>query len=162
MTLLAFLVLMAATAHAAADSSAGGSDARLKGRRMPYLRPDDLRDLIGEDYPADNWVSISEDTEFLPVLQNKSKKKKNEKRRNDETGRAANEARPEARALEEEVDGEETTGAWANYNPYSVQPFVQGMSEYDEGAQVWHLCLLSMLPCCLRINGKALLLLTCL
>lgn len=42
---------------------------------------------------------------------------------------------------EEDVEeGEETTtGAWGQYDPYSVQPFVEGMSEYDEYQQAWRL-----------------------
>lgn len=43
------------------------------------------------------------------------------------------------RKLEAEDGEESTTGAWEEYNPYSVQPFVEGMSEYDEYQQAWRL-----------------------
>lgn len=40
---------------------------------------------------------------------------------------------------EEEEDEEIKTTAWDAYNPYSVQPFVEGMSEYDEYQQAWRM-----------------------
>jgi len=87
---------------------------------MPYLRPDDLRILMGDDYDpvrASNWVSVSEDVEFLPVLDSKKiKVKKNKKA--PEAGASGG-----ARSLAEQNEGEATTGAWDNYDPYSVQPF---------------------------------------
>lgn len=43
------------------------------------------------------------------------------------------------RNLETEEGEESTTGAWEEYDPYSVQPFVEGMSEYDEYQQAWRL-----------------------
>lgn len=32
-----------------------------------------------------------------------------------------------------------TTGSYTEFDPYSVQPFVEGMSEYDEYQQAWRL-----------------------
>jgi len=96
---------------------------------MPYLRPNDLQDLMGKDYDpklAENWISISEDVEFLPLLNNDKRKKQKKKIR-------------KTRSLEEEGGEGDTTGAWADYDPYSVQPFVEGMSEYDEYQQAWRL-----------------------
>ena len=44
------------------------------------------------------------------------------------------------RKLDEDEDEEEgTTGAWEEYDPYSVQPYVDGMSEYDEYQQAWRM-----------------------
>lgn len=41
--------------------------------------------------------------------------------------------------MEMEDDEESTTGGFEEYNPYSAQPFVEGMSEYDEYQQAWRL-----------------------
>ena len=88
---------------------------------MPYLKNSDLKEFMGKDYDpktAENWVSMSEDVEFLPVLKN---------------------------GMNGEIDGrntrslEQTTGSYSWNNPYSVQPFVEGMSGYDEYQQAWRL-----------------------
>lgn len=57
---------------------------------------------------------------------------------------------PTERDLEQDEDDEayeayesdntdESHGAFDEYNPYSVQPFVEGMSEYDEYQQAWRM-----------------------
>jgi len=95
-------------------------------RRMPYLKNSDLKDIMGKSYDpktADNWVSMSEDVEFLPVLKNGMN--------GDVDGQ--NDPRRLTRSLEQ------TTGSYTSNNPYSVQPFVEGMSEYDEYQQAWRL-----------------------
>jgi len=45
---------------------------------------------------------------------------------------------PKSRKLDE-TEADSTTGSYTEYNPYSVQPFVEGMSEYDEYQQAWRL-----------------------
>ena len=98
---------------------------------MPYLRQADLSKYLSESTPTNTanndgqWVSVSEDVEFMP-----------------NTNLPPLPRPPKIRKLETE-DGEEeegsTTGAWEEHNPYSVQPFVEGMSEYDEYQQAWRL-----------------------
>lgn len=126
------------TTGARSDDAAKLKHAPPKRRRMPYLRPNDLQDLMGgvnNDYDPkqaaeQNWMSVSEDVEFLPLL-NKNNNRNNNKKKDDTKAKAR---RKMTRSLEEE-----TTGAYADYDPYSVQPFVEGMSEYDEYQQAWRL-----------------------
>jgi len=116
---------------AAASFRASGDDVLNKAppsrRRMPYVK--DLEQFMGDNYDPKtaNWMSMSEDVQFLPVL---NKGLKNKPRRK------------LSRSLEDEEEEEEsyeTTGAYANYDPYSVQPFVEGMTGYDEYQQAWRL-----------------------
>ena len=96
-------------------------------RSMPYLRNDDLRNLMpkGADPSAlENWMSVDKDVEFLPLLNQDPK--------------AAEKMTPEAtRKLEEEMSARKLWGH--NNNPYSVQPFAEGLSEYDEYQTAWRL-----------------------
>jgi len=115
---------------------------------LPYLRDQDLANLMNDDKKNNNkyqqkhgatgaqqqqqqqqqqqWMSLSEDTEFLLNTNLPSLPKP-----------------PPTRNLAEEYEGdgsgETTTGAWEEYDPYSNQPFVEGMSEYDEYQQAWRL-----------------------
>lgn len=100
--------------------------AQKRGSSTPYLRQADLSKYLSEQSrsnPVDvdgQWVSVSEDVEFMPTnLPPLTKPRK-------------------SRKLEDEGD-DSTTGAWEEYDPYSVQPFVEGMSEYDEYQQAWRL-----------------------
>ena len=91
---------------------------------MPYVTNADLKEMMGEHYDpktADNWVSMSDGVEFLPVL-------KSEKNDGD-----ADRQNAAARLLEQ------TTGSYNVNDPYSIQPFVEGMSEYDEFQTAWRL-----------------------
>ena len=85
---------------------------------MPYLRQADLSKINPTN---GDWMSISENVEFMPNtnLPPLPKGRKNRK-------------------LDEDEE-ESTTGAYEAYDPYSVQPFVEGMSEYDEYQQAWRL-----------------------
>ncbi len=90
---------------------------------MPYIRMADLQG-VAEPEKA-KWIAMSKDVSFLPV----------DDLPNIKTIR---------RSLEEEEDVdeeeiEETTGMWEEYNPYSVQPFVKGMGDYDEYQQAWRM-----------------------
>ena len=79
-------------------------------KQMPFLR---MRDLPGIANPETaEWVPVDgdPDTSFLPT---------------DETLQ---------RYLEDS-----SSETWAGYNPYSVQPFVEGMGEYDEYQQAWRM-----------------------
>jgi hypothetical protein len=96
---------------------------------MPYVRMTDLQGVANPE--KSQWVSMSKDIQFLPV--DDLPKKRPSKR---------------ARSLGEEEDEEEEeeyyadedgTGEWEGYNPYSVQPFVEGMGDYDEYQQAWRL-----------------------
>ncbi|VEU40007.1 unnamed protein product [Pseudo-nitzschia multistriata] len=70
---------------------------------------------------------MSEDVQFMPNSNLRPLRKPTRKLRKLESAEA------------EEEEGESTTGAWEAYDPYSVQPFVEGMSEYDEYQQAWRL-----------------------
>jgi hypothetical protein len=79
---------------------------------MPYLR---MRDLPGIADPSKaQWIPVEgqPDTSFLPT---------------DEALQ---------RYLDETTSG---TAQWDGYNPYSVQPFVEGMGDYDEYQQAWRM-----------------------
>jgi len=89
----------------------------------------------------ENWMSVDKDVEFLPLLNQDPK--------------TATKMTPEAaRKLEEETRSRKlwnfnsaqeklwnfNSGQQSNKNdPYSVQPFVEGMSEYDEYQTAWRL-----------------------
>jgi hypothetical protein len=62
------------------------------------------------DLPHDKWVSLQRNVEFLPVT--------NEGRIPD-------------------FDGRKLQRSSSNSSPYSVQPFVEAESEYDEIQQAW-------------------------
>ena len=97
---------------------------------MPYLREEDLSKYVSSSSSStkkndgkSQWMSISEDVQFMP-----------------NSNLPPLPRPPKNRKLEtEEEDEESTTGAWEEYDPYSVQPFVEGMSEYDEYQQAWRL-----------------------
>ena len=77
-----------------------------------------------EDLPQTDqeWVSFHRTVEFLPASDDLS---------------ATAKARALARQLEEEDEGEEEDTATDDI--YSIQPFVEGISEYDEYQQAWRL-----------------------
>jgi hypothetical protein len=62
-------------------------------------------------------MSTSKDVQFMPVMN----------------------APPRMRNLEDVEEQQQTTGSWEQFDPYSVQPFVEGMSEYDEYQQAWRM-----------------------
>jgi hypothetical protein len=62
------------------------------------------------DLPHDKWVSLQRNVEFLPAT--------NE-------GRIPN------------LDGRKLRSSRSNSSPYSVQPFVEAESDYDEHQQAW-------------------------
>eukprot|EP00804_Cyclotella_cryptica_P002572 CCRYP_010406-RA/>CCRYP_010406-RA protein AED:0.04 eAED:0.04 QI:451/1/1/1/1/1/3/884/508 len=105
---------------------------------MPYLNHDDLRQLAGPQVdldPArmkDRWLSVSEDVEFLPLMTLDAMTHDTKLRPH------------RARSLGDQSQSQQQTatgisGAYANYDPYSVQPFIEGMSNYNEYQQAWRL-----------------------
>jgi hypothetical protein len=88
------------------------SSALAEEQRLPFLR---MRDLPGIANPQDaQWIPVEgePDSLFLPT---------------DDTLQ---------RYLEDTSSG---SAQWDGYNPYSVQPFVEGMGEYDEYQQAWRM-----------------------
>lgn len=156
---LAFLTATAAVAVAAAQAAGIPNDPLKQPppsrRRMPYVNNADLKQFMGEHYDpetASNWMSISEDVEFLPVMKHNNDKKAGG---NDKGGTAAKSRNgkknvrkgppPSRRHLAtsgvrtlSETTGT-TSGAYDHYDPYSVEPFVEGMGQYDEYQQAWRL-----------------------
>lgn len=136
------LATAATTASPAGNAAGRATKARPppmpQRRKMPYLQEKDLQELMGaKNYNPQqdkNWMSVSEDVEFLPLMKNNN----NEKAR-----RKVMKANTASRSLEEDEADEAydgtTTGAYTNYDPFSVQPFVEGMNEYDEYQQAWRL-----------------------
>ena len=99
---------------------------------MPYVRTKDLQGVA--DPENAKWISMSKDIDFLPVDDLPKKKRPSKRARSLE-----NEEEEEDDAeyyADEDGDG---TGEWEKYNPYSVQPFVEGMGDYDEYQQAWRL-----------------------
>mmetsp|Transcript_7002 Transcript_7002/g.20311 ORF Transcript_7002/g.20311 Transcript_7002/m.20311 type:complete len:536 (-) Transcript_7002:1209-2816(-) len=101
---------------------------------MPYLRESDLSKYVSSSVSASSstekvgeWMSLSENVEFMPNTNLPPLRKPRKLRK------------LEMEEWEEEVEEESATGAWEQYDPYSVQPFVEGMSEYDEYQQAWRL-----------------------
>ena len=140
--------------------------AATKKRRMPYLREEDLANYLssptmaggaGESNTNKNnnnektktntvvgdWMSLSETVEFMPntnlppIPNNKNK--------------IPSHLRPPSRPSPRHLDQnyhyeassngaeEPTTGAWDETDPYSIQPFVEGLGDYDEYQQAWRL-----------------------
>lgn len=102
---------------------------------MPYVRTRDLPGVANPD--AALWVSMNKDVQFLPV-DNLPKIKKSSKRARslqDENGDQEEGEEEDANEAGEEEESVE----WEGYDPYSVQPFVEGMGEYDEYQQAWRL-----------------------
>lgn len=98
---------------------------------MPFIR---MRDLQGVANPEQaQWLSMSRDVEFLPVddLPNKRSIRRKRALQEDEDGDQEEEN-------DQDADGV-GTGKWEDYNPYSVQPFVEGVGDYDEYQQAWRL-----------------------
>ena len=102
-------------------SVASSVEGQKRSDSMPYLRQADLNKYISGQNSINTdgqWRSVSEDVEVmmntnLPPL-------------------------PKSRKLDE-TEASTTTGSYTEYDPYSVQPFVEGMSEYDEYQQAWRL-----------------------
>ena len=151
--------ILALTMAAATTTVAASVDGSPPPRRsMPYLRKDDLQNFIPKDgvNPSvlENWMSVNEDTEFLPLLNqdpkaqqkrmmDKMMKEKNSKIKNSKTSHQQQKA---GRKLEDAAynddaaaEDETTSGKWDGYDPYTVQPFVQGLGDYDEYQQAWRL-----------------------
>ena len=86
-------------------------------KNLPYLREEDLYKYTGSSLGKNEWMSTSKDVQFMPVMN----------------------APPRIRNLEDAEEEQQTTGSWEQFDPYSVQPFVEGMSEYDEYQQAWRM-----------------------
>ena len=133
-------------------------------RRMPYLREKDLANYLSPPTTAGgaggsnnknnnhnnektktntvgDWMSISETVEFmpnknLPPLRNKNKKIPPHLRQPSRPSRNLD----QNYHYEASDNAEEpTTGAWDETDPYSIQPFVEGLGDYDEYQQAWRL-----------------------
>ena len=126
-------ILLAATTKAAAASTQQSSPPRrqLRNNPLPYLTPSDLQSLVPNydpDTEADKWISLSQDMEFLPLAGNSDNRK------------LLKATRDLQDAYYNDYSGaNHTHGAYDISNPYSVQPFIEGMSGYDEYQQAWRL-----------------------
>ena len=131
---------------------------------MPFINSNNIESLIPEGQLAitdkekrallNNWMSMNEDVEFLPLMRQNQNKNSNDDNANDanssnnaaaansnnksnaQGGRGRTASTTTRREL---ADQSSTTGAHDASNPYSVQPFVSGMGDYDEGQQAWRL-----------------------
>jgi len=108
-------------------------------RKMPYLRNSDIEELIHTASKNDpkhtltsdsiNWMSVNENVEFLPLLNNKSvvqRRMEDVDQQQDDDAYTASSTGT-------------TTGAHDNSDPYSHQPFIEGLGDYDEMAQAWRM-----------------------
>ena len=100
-----------------------------KQSRMPFIRPQDLpvRD-------PNAWVSIDKHVEFIPADPNGVVSPPPMLRKLDEDGYAADDAAEDKAAAKAEAEQEKIKNG-----VYRVQPFAEGMSEYDEYQQAWRL-----------------------
>ena len=73
-------------------------------------------------------MSITEDVEFMPLLNT-----------NDKATRGGSGRTLEYDASSQSTSTTTTTGAHSYNDPFSIQPFVEGMSNYDEYQQAWRL-----------------------
>ena len=142
--------------------------AATKKRRMPYLREEDLANYLssptmaggaGESNTNKNnnnektktntvvgdWMSLSETVEFMPNTN--LPPLRNNKNKNNIPSHLRPPSRPSPRNLDQNYHyeasdngaEEPTTGAWDETDPYSIQPFVEGLGDYDEYQQAWRL-----------------------
>jgi hypothetical protein len=102
---------------------------------MPYVRTRDLPGVANPD--AALWVSMNKDVQFLPV-DDLPKKRSSKRARSLQDNESGDQEEGGGEEYYEEVEAGET-GEWEGYDPYSVQPFVEGMGEYDEYQQAWRL-----------------------
>ena len=153
-SMLLLTVLLSSEARKTMTSGSGSRSGNGIGYGLPYLRVEDLPGITasqgerGKDIEKKKWYSTDDkDVSFLPVdefipkttgktkQQLLQQQEKNRRRRQEE----------EDGADEDDSDGtdesetETGNGKYDEYNPYSVQPFVEGMSEYDEYQQAWKL-----------------------
>ena len=95
---------------------------------LPYIRMNDLPGIAQPEKAQ--WISMSKDVKFLPVDELPQPQK-------------ARRSLPGEEEEDEDEEGEEEeieeTGGWEGYNPYSVQPFIEGMGDYDEYQQAWRM-----------------------
>jgi hypothetical protein len=110
--------LIAVTKATPSSSSSSSSSSMMRGQKdLPYLREEDLSKYAGSSIGKNEWISTSKDVQFMPVMN----------------------APTRMRNLEDAEEEQQTTGSWEQFDPYSVQPFVEGMSEYDEYQQAWRM-----------------------
>ena len=116
--ILTLLMVAALIAVTKATPSSSSSSSMMRGQKnLPYLREEDLYKYTGSSLGKNEWMSTSKDVQFMPVMN----------------------APPRIRNLEDAEEEQQTTGSWEQFDPYSVQPFVEGMSEYDEYQQAWRM-----------------------
>ena len=94
---------------------------------------------------AKNWMSINEDTEFLPLLNGPLLGRNNRAASENTATNNGNKKKmtpaADAAATTRSLEGSDsaTTGSHSDSDPYSVQPFVSGIGDYDENQQAWRL-----------------------
>lgn len=101
-----------------------------------YISPSDLSTLTNES--PNDWISLHPEIEFLPSVEIDSIM--------DVASQMATQQFPQRRRLEdaeEEQEEESTTssssGKTEDNSQYRVQPFVEGVSDYDAYQQAWRL-----------------------
>jgi len=118
LTLLMAALIAVTKATPPSSPSSSSSSSMMRGQKnLPYLREEDLSKYAGSSLGKNEWMSTSKDVQFMPVMN----------------------VPPRMRNLEDAEEEEQTTGSWEQFDPYSVQPFVEGMSEYDEYQQAWRM-----------------------
>ena len=127
------------TTHASTKHTAPMKQPLPPRRKMPYLRNSDIEELINTASKNDpkhtltsdttNWMSVNENVEFLPLLNNKSVVQRRmedvDQQQGDDDAYTASTGT--------------TTGAHDNSDPYSHQPFIEGLGNYPEMAQAWRM-----------------------
>jgi hypothetical protein len=138
-----------ATTTAAATTTTATDRRQL--RKSMYLTPESISSLVPQanyDHEAsrDKWISVSPDVEFLPLMDTSKLSDYQSRKLQEQMNQMMNEQQMMERSLQEGDNANydfsganHTHGAYSQDNPYSVQPFIEGMGGYDEYQQAWRL-----------------------
>jgi hypothetical protein len=142
--------LSLATTLLSTASAASTTRRQLRPQQSMYLTPESIASLVPQanydhESSRDKWISISPDVEFLPLMDTEKLSSGHSRKLDQMIQESTNmENGSGGRSLQDNADydftgANHTHGAYAQDNPYSVQPFIEGMGGYDEYQQAWRL-----------------------
>ena len=122
--LLSLTAATTTTTNAAADADAHAHAATSKASKIPYIRKEEL---------PQEWESLGGDVEFVSANQIENLPVNTKKILMDQSLRHLEDSSSYSYGTTEEEDDDD------KFNVYKVQPFVEGISNYDEYQQAWRL-----------------------